>query len=181
MRELKGLPADLQTLTCQAWALRAIKRDGTLAGPVLTSVQATVFRMRDAVSAINNTLTMPVPLPYYNALVILVNLAHCIYSYSFLFIHSILTPVYLLFVIVLTNGLREVASALADPFGADEVDFHVEALIQKMRVTSAVMAGRSRAVALEVSVSTNVDSLAQVGDGLSQAEWLRREVSKAES
>jgi hypothetical protein len=180
VRELKGMPADLQTLTCQHWALRAIKRDGTLQGPVLTSVQSTVFKLRDAVSAINNTLTMPVPLPYYNGLVILVNVAHLIYSYSFLFINSVLTPVYLLFVIVLTNGLREVASALADPFGSDDVDFDVEAYIHKMRVTSAVMAGRSRAISLEVAVSTTtVESLSQVGESLSQAEWLRREVSRA--
>ena len=31
---LKGLPADLQSLQCQAWALRVIKRDKTLQGPV---------------------------------------------------------------------------------------------------------------------------------------------------
>ena len=37
---LQSVPADLHTLTCQGWAMREIKRDGTLQGPVLTSVFA---------------------------------------------------------------------------------------------------------------------------------------------
>ena len=74
---------------------------------------------------------MPVPMPYYNAVVLLLNFTYIVYAYSFLFFNSIITPIYLFFLILVINGLREVASALADPFGDNDIDLHVEMYVQK--------------------------------------------------
>ena len=126
MRVLKGMPADLHSLQCQAWALRVFKTDKTLQGPVLTSVHGSIFKMRNAVAAITNAMAMPVPLPYYNAVCWTLNLTYVVYAYNFLFFNSYLTPLYLFAIIAVINGLREVGSAMADPFGDNDIDLHVE-------------------------------------------------------
>ena len=64
---------------------------------------------------------------------------YILYAYTFLFFNTILSPIYLFVLLLVINGLREAAAALADPFGNDDVDFPLERYVHKIRITSAVM------------------------------------------
>ena len=68
---------------------------------------------------------MPVPLPYFHALNMLQNVNYALYTYALCSFNSYLTPIVLFVVILITVGMREVAAALSNPFGDDDVDFPV--------------------------------------------------------
>lgn len=58
---------------------------------------------------------------------------YSLYTYAFLYYDSVLTPLMLFLVIVVTLGMREVSSALSNPFGEDEVDFPIHKYIMNIR------------------------------------------------
>ena len=58
---------------------------------------------------------------------------YSLYTYAFLYYDSVLTPLMLFLVIVVTLGMREVSSALSNPFGEDEVDFPIHKYIMSIR------------------------------------------------
>ena len=66
------------------------------------------------------------------------NICFAIYSYALLQYESLLTPLILFVVILITVGMREVGAALSNPFGNDDVDFPVDQWIAKLRSVAIV-------------------------------------------
>merc|ERR1719502_389494 len=60
-------------------------------------------------------------------------------SYALLNFKSYLTPLVLVLWILVTCGMREVSSALTNPFGDDEVDFPIQRWIVMMRANCSLM------------------------------------------
>ena len=56
---------------------------------------------------------MPIPFPYFHALNLLLVINYSLYTYSFLFFETVLSPLLLFLVILVTLGMREVSTALS--------------------------------------------------------------------
>uniref|UniRef100_A0A7S4NME3 Bestrophin homolog n=1 Tax=Prymnesium polylepis TaxID=72548 RepID=A0A7S4NME3_9EUKA len=97
------------------------------------------MKLRTAAYAIRAKLNMPVPLPYFHALNLLQNINYGLYTYALLEFESNLTPVVLWVMVVVTVGMREVATALSNPFGDDDVDFPVNKWIAQLRGMALVL------------------------------------------
>jgi len=92
-----------------------------------------VLKLRGHGASITNTLDMPVPFPYYHVLVVIMMINYMLYTFAFLDINSYITPPAIFMIIFVTTALRELSSALANPFGDDEVDFNISKYMHKKR------------------------------------------------
>ena len=102
-------------------------------------VPGSALKLRAASYKICNLLNLPIPLPYFHTLVVLQNVCFAIMSWSLLSFVSFLTPIVLFFAILVMVGLREVAVALSDPFGDDDVDFPVDKWIVQLRANALLV------------------------------------------
>jgi len=138
---LRVYPGGMMSLVLQTWALQRAKATGDFddAVPAFNTVMASVFKLRNAAYAIRGELSMPVPLPYFHSLCMLQNVNYLVYSFAMLTYKSNLTPLILLTFIVVTLGMREVAAALAIPFGNDDVDFPVNKYITQLRAIALLV------------------------------------------
>ena len=134
-----------------SWALNEVKlailkdRPETPGGPmksVLTSMpQLTIFNMYNAIvqdfsahcSATMEVLNQPVPFPYFHVLKLLLLLGLLILSYALIELLEA-NVVLSLFCYVITCtimiGLEQIAIAMSDPFGFDEVDFDIDGFLK---------------------------------------------------
>ena len=62
-----------------------------------------------------------------------------LYTYALCSFESYWTPVILFVIILITSGMREVAAALSNPFGDDDVDFPVNKWIAQLRTMAVVV------------------------------------------
>ena len=102
-------------------------------------VPGSALKLRAASCKIYNLLRLPIPLPYFHTLVVLQNVCFAIMSWSLLSFVSFLTPIVFFFAVLVTVGLREVAVALSDPFGKDDVDFPVDKWIVQLRANALLV------------------------------------------
>ena len=102
-------------------------------------VPGSALKLRAASCKIYNLLRLPIPLPYFHTLVVLQNVCFAIMSWSLLSFVSFLTPIVLFFAVLVMVGLREVAVALSDPFGDDDVDFPVDTWIAQLRANALLV------------------------------------------
>ena len=119
----------------QMWALETMRAAYQAGGAEhqMWRVEETVLTCRRHCAAIPNILDMPVPFPYYHLLCSLMFVNYFLFAITFLEMDSWLTPVALFLIIVTTTGVRELSSALANPFGDDEVDFNSSKSVHKLR------------------------------------------------
>jgi len=81
---------------------------------------------------ITNWLKQPVPFPYFHFLMLLMCVDLSLISYAIVAIyegHWIMTFFIYVVILIAFLGLKEVAVAMADPFGDDEIDFDTEAML----------------------------------------------------
>merc|ERR1712196_404237 len=104
------------------WALETMKGAYQAGGAEshLREIEDAVLTCRKNCAAIPNILDMPVPFPYYHLLCSLMFVNYFLFAITFLEMDSWLTPVALFLIIATTTGVRELSSALANPFGDDE-------------------------------------------------------------
>jgi len=133
VEELRKYPGGMMSLTLQTWALQRAAATKEFKPPWFNALQGSVFKLRAAAYSVRAELSLPVPLPYFHSLNFLQNMNYAYMSYALLFLNSNLTPIVLLVYIIITVGMREVAAALANPFGDDEVDFPVHKYITRLR------------------------------------------------
>jgi len=98
-----------------------------------------VLKLRSAAYKVRAKLNMPVPLPYFHSLNMLQNINYAIFTYALLQQQSNLSPLILFIIILITVGMREVAAALSNPFGDDDVDFPVNKWIAQLRGMALVL------------------------------------------
>jgi len=130
---LRQYPGGMMSMVLQTWALQRAKKTGKLPGPLFNGLQASVFKLRAAAYRVRQQLAMPIPLPYFHSLNWLLNINYGFYTYALLYHESNLTPIVLFVFILITCGMREVAAALSNPFGDDDVDFPVHKYISQLR------------------------------------------------
>jgi len=112
------------------------KETGEFKGPWMNALVGSVMKIRSAAYEVRSMLGMPVPMPYFHALNLLQNVNYAFYTVALLNMESNLTPLILFIIILITVGMREVAAALANPFGEDDVDFPVHKWISQLRGTA---------------------------------------------
>lgn len=142
MKVLQGFNGNT-TVLLQTWALRCLKqgyRRAKVDGATYSTVEEAVLRLRRHCAFITNTLALPVPFPYYHALILLMYVNYLLFAFTFLTLNSYLTIPAFLVIIIVATGVREVSSALANPFGDDEVDFPVSKYMRDLRCLVSVMA-----------------------------------------
>jgi len=139
VEELRKYPGGYMSLVLQTWTMQVLKSNDELKGPLLSAAQNAIFKLRSAAYGLRGQLGMPVPLPYFHALTMLQNICFSFYTYSLLSFRSHLTPIILLVCIMITVGMREVATALSNPFGEDDVDFPVNKWVAQLRSCALVV------------------------------------------
>lgn len=131
-----------ETQVLQMWSLdvlfrfyQAVGSDGNSGahGHNFFTVQDILLNLRRSLATIPNLMDMPVPFPYYHALVLLMFSCFGLYAIAFLDINSYLTPVAMFLITFCCTAVRELSSALANPFGEDEVDFNASKFMHKLR------------------------------------------------
>jgi len=121
---LRRYPGGMLSLVLCTWSMQVVVA-ADLKGPALGAAQAAVLQVKSAAYSLRNQLGMPVPMPYFHSLAMLQNINFALYSYALCSLQSYLTPVVLIVFILITVGMREVAVALSNPYGHDDVDFPV--------------------------------------------------------
>jgi len=155
--ELRHYPDSVVGLVLVTWCVQTLKElelNGQLKGPSLCQAQGSALKLRSASCKICNLLNLPIPLPYFHTLVVLQNVCFAIMSWSLLSFVSFLTPIVLFFAVLVMVGLREVAVALSNPFGKDDVDFPIDKWIAQLRANALLVHRDNRVVRLPSHEST---------------------------
>lgn len=155
---LEMFPAKNMPLLLHTWMLRAARsglfnpvandrastRSDAAQEALYTEVQIPVNSLYHACCRITHELSLPVPFPYYHAVVLLMTINYAAATLSFLEANTILSPLTFFMIMVVTTGLREVAAMFANPFGTDTVDFPVNEWLSEMRGIVGLMVFRGK-------------------------------------
>lgn len=156
LKEYKGYKPFLPLV----WALeeveKAMKTDYPNAprGPELATIIATfrglAFEMRGHCGQITNWLKQPVPFPYFQflTLLLMVDLTLIAYGLTNMEFHWALTFVIYLVILSSFMGLKEVAVAMSDPFGEDDIDFDTNGMLTSAYNNAIAMLKDERPVSL---------------------------------
>lgn len=98
---------------------------------LLSNFRELAFVFRGHCGQITNWLAQPVPFPYFHVLTVLLILDMLLIGYSFVTLnfHAALTSVIYTVVCMVFMGLKEVAIAMSNPFGDDDIDFDLEKML----------------------------------------------------
>jgi len=116
------------TLMVLTWSMELIQR--TTVGPegredMLAAFYETILKVRSLQVSINDALELPMPFQYFHIMNMMLMLNLLLWAYALGCQDSFFAPVIYAFVQVMFQGIRELSTALSDPFGDDEVDFPV--------------------------------------------------------
>ncbi|KAJ1492688.1 hypothetical protein T484DRAFT_1880715, partial [Baffinella frigidus] len=139
-----------------SWSIIALKRimqtnvpKGEKGNPMLqseheqtalvTNLKQEIVELRGALGKIDNSMLFPIPFQYYHIVNVVLTMHLILMAYAFLQVSSSKDPTYsggnifslIVYPIVVFTliGLKEVANAMADPFGTDECDFNQQAMV----------------------------------------------------
>lgn len=112
------------------WAMQLMRsiipnpeeRDDMLAG-----FYGRIYRVRKCQAEVTQILDLPMPFQYFHIMNLMLMLNLVLWAYSLGCQDSLFAPVIYCFVQMMFQGIRELSTALSDPFGDDEVDFPVNA------------------------------------------------------
>jgi len=99
---------------------------------VFRGFEGTAFTFRGHSSNITNLLRAPVPFAYFHVVKVLLMVTLLMVGYSLITLLEDFPPFAVLtysILAVIEIGLERIAAAMSDPFGDDEIDFDVEALL----------------------------------------------------
>jgi len=134
---IQRYPTKRKSFVCLQWALEVAALGlGDGGKRFINLFTAKLYYLRRAQQDVADTLQMPLPFQYFHIvnLMLLVNLsllAFTLGSYQ----NYVVTAVFA-FVELIFMGIREMAVAMADPFGDDEVDFPVDDWLVEVLETS---------------------------------------------
>lgn len=128
MKQYKGFKPWVPVL----WALQEVEVAlGNREGRVLADFRKLAFDLRGFCGQMTNWIKQPVPFAYFHILTILQLVFLTIISYALvtLVFHWALTAALYFIMALAFLGLTDIGIAMADPFGDDDTDFEVEALL----------------------------------------------------
>merc|ERR1712224_1036615 len=92
---------------------------------MLSAFYSTLYSVWNCQSQIHETLDLPMPFQYFHIMNLMLMLNLFLWAYSLGCQDSWFAPVIYMFVQLMFQGLRELSTALSDPYGSDEVDFQI--------------------------------------------------------
>ena len=131
----------------QTWALQTVNEHlasdaKRAAGAGLGPFQAQALALRQDCSDVVNTLAHPVPFPYFHVVTFMLSVNLVLVAYALVFFNTYMSvPCYFITCLVM-QGLKEVAVALSDPFGGDDVDFDVQEFMRVILENSKALISR---------------------------------------
>lgn len=110
------------------WAMRLMRKitpNPEERDDMLQGFYDRVYRVRTAQEDVRQILDLPMPFQYFHIMNLMLILNLVLWAYSLGCQESYWSPVIYMFVQLMFQGIRELSTALSDPFGEDEVDFPV--------------------------------------------------------
>merc|ERR1712048_772484 len=92
---------------------------------MLCGFYSRIYRVRRCQAHVVQTMLWPMPFQYFHIMNLMLALNLVLWAYSLGCQDSYFAPVIYAFVQMMFQGIRELSTALSDPFGDDEVDFPV--------------------------------------------------------
>merc|ERR1719191_693601 len=92
---------------------------------MLGNFYARVYRVRKCQAEVCQILDLPMPFQYFHIMNLMLMLNLVLWAYSLGCQDSFFAPFIYMFVQMMFQGIRELSTALSNPFGEDEVDFPV--------------------------------------------------------
>ena len=127
----------------QMWAMQVLKpcykeaNDGNMIA--YNELISSIMTMKSHCSFILNTLAMPVPFAYYHVCVLLMYFNYTVLSIILVAQESIWTVLFLSMSILIISGMREIATAMSDPFGDDQGDLPTEKFVRDVRAQGSIL------------------------------------------
>lgn len=108
------------------WSMELLRNN--IADPLdrddmLSAFYATLYTVWETQTKIKDTLELPMPFQYFHIMNLMMILNLFLWAYSLGCQDSWFAPIIYMFVQMMFQGLRELSTALSDPYGTDEVDF----------------------------------------------------------
>lgn len=126
---LEGLEMSARNNRLSHWMMRvtlaAYEVDGK-GPPVLMALMNRLILLRDAMNELLQTHRMPVPFVYYHLLNAMICINCALWAVCMSAFESIFGPFIFLLASLLYIGMLEVAKAMSNPFGDDDVDFPLD-------------------------------------------------------
>lgn len=137
---LLNFPTENKSFVILHWSLEvALFGLGKGRENFLKMFQDKVYKVRRTQQDVVDTLKLPLPFQYFHFLTMLLVANLLVMSYTIALFQSYFATVMYLFAMIIFMGIREMATAMADPFGDDEVDFPVNDWLQEMFTTAHVI------------------------------------------
>jgi len=110
------------------WSMELMRletEDPTGRDDMLCGFYSRIYKVRKCQAEVVQTLNWPMPFQYFHIMNLMLALNLVLWAYSLGCQDSYFAPVIYMFVQMMFQGIRELSTALSDPFGDDEVDFPV--------------------------------------------------------
>lgn len=117
------------------WCMLLLRRatpDPTTRDDLLIGFDDRMYELRGAMSDVANIMMMPMPFQYFHIMNMMLVLNLVLWAYALGCQDSYFAPVIYMFVQMMFQGVRELSTALSDPFGEDEVDFDVNSWMKSL-------------------------------------------------
>lgn len=181
----------LTSLMVTSWAMeyaRNCTSEPESRDDMLASLYSSLYELRQCQACVTQIMAFPMPFQYFHIMNLMLMLNLALWAYALGCENSYVAPVIYMFVQMMFQGVRELSTALSDPFGDDEVDFplnfwlmalqdRVKSLaeetysIDKCTVTARPLIDPRRA-------SRKINLLVDFGDdgGVRAKSWARRKM-----
>ena len=168
--------AGFKPFLLQCWALQTVNEHlasdaKRAAGAGIGPFQAQAFALRQDCSDVVNTLAQPVPFPYFHVVTFMLSINLVLVAYALVFFETYLSVPCFFVTCLVMQGLKEVAVALSDPFGGDDVDFPTHEYMSAMLDNAKALISRDAVYrpGTYLDLPPNKVAIGQMAGGASQA------------
>lgn len=99
---------------------------------MLAGFQTQMYKVRHCQTIVTQTMELPMPFQYFHIMNLMLVLNLVLWAYSLGCQDSYFAPIIYMFVQMMFQGIRELSTSLADPFGEDEVDFDINDWMKRL-------------------------------------------------
>lgn len=125
----------MPSLLLQQWCMQLMRRatpEPTTRDDLLIGFDDKVYELRGAMSDVSNIMDLPMPFQYFHIMNMMLVLNLVLWAYALGCQDSYFAPAIYMFVQMMFQGIRELSTALSDPFGDDEVDFDINSWMKSL-------------------------------------------------
>lgn len=121
-------PSAIPSFLCLQYAMETLQHQIPNAEQhteMLFEFHSRVYSVRAGQAEVAEIMELPMPFQYFHIMNLMLFLNLFLWGYALGCEDSLFAPLIFMFVQVMFQGIRELSTALSDPFGTDEVDFPV--------------------------------------------------------